>query len=349
MPTEPDTGLPTQPDTGRPATGGRRPASRGRRAPDHGVLALIGSAFGGVLLSLQGRMNGELATVTGEPVEAALWSFGTGLVVLTVLVLTVPAVRSGLGRIVSSLRTGALRWWQILGGLSGGLFVATQSYAVPILGVAVFTVAVVAAQTGNALVVDRLGIGPGGVIPVHWGRFVSAALAVGGVAVSLSPRLAGGRLAVLPVVLALVVGGLMSVQFAINGRVNAASGQPLSTTWLNFTMGTLMLGVVAGLRSVGGAFHPTVPHAVPWWAWWGGLCGIGVVAIAAWAVRHLGVVVYGLAVLTGQLSAAVGLDLLTPATRGDVTPAVVLGVLLTFVAAGLASWFARRDRVARQP
>jgi transporter family-2 protein len=338
--------LPTERGAGAPATVAGAPAAQGRRSLDHGLLALIGSAFGGVLLSVQGRMNGELATVTGEPVEAAMWSFGTGLVVLTVLVLTVPAVRSGLGKIVSAVRDGSLRRWQILGGLSGGLFVATQSYAVPILGVALFTVAVVAAQTGNALVVDRFGIGPGGAIPVHWGRLLAAALAIGGVVISLSPRLGGGRLVLLPVVLALLVGGLMSVQFAINGRVNVASGQPLSTTWVNFLMGMLILGAVAGLRSAGGAFHPTVPHDVPWWAWWGGLCGIGVVSISAWSVRHLGVVVYGLAVLTGQLSAAVVLDLLTPATRGDVTPAVVIGVLVTFVAAGLATWFAWRARTA---
>lgn len=336
MPTEPAGGLPSG------QTGTEAPA--GRRTLDHGVLALIASAAGGVLLSLQGRMNGELATVTGEPVEAAIWSFGTGLAVLTVLILTVPSARVGLGKIRAALRDGSLRRWQILGGLSGGLFVATQSYAVPILGVALFTVAVVAAQAGNALVVDRFGIGPGGPIPIHWGRLLSAALAVGGVAISLSPRLQGGTLALLPVVFALVVGGLMSVQFAINGRVNVASGQPLSTAWVNFLMGSFMLVAVAGLRGVAGALHPSVPHAVPWWAWWGGLCGIGVVSIAAWAVRHLGVVVYGLAVLTGQLSAAVVLDLLTPATRVEVTPAVVMGVLVTFAAAGLASWFARRDR-----
>jgi transporter family-2 protein len=310
------------------------------------MLALIGSALGGVLLSVQGRMNGELATVTGEPVEAAMWSFGTGLVVLTVLVLTVPGVRAGLGKIRAALSGGSLRWWQTIGGLSGGLFVATQSYAVPVVGVALFTVAVVAAQAGNALLVDRFGIGPSGVIPIHLGRFLAAALAVGGVAVAVSPRLDSGRLSLLPVVLALGVGALMSVQFAVNARVNVTSGQPLSTAWVNFLMGSFMLIAVSGLRGLSGAFHPTVPHAVPWWAWWGGLCGIGVVSIAAWAVRHLGVVVYGLAVLTGQLSAAVVLDLANPATRGDVSVVVVLGVLITFAAAGLASWFARRDRGA---
>ena len=338
--------MPTESEEGGPAQQVAPAPVPGRRAPEHGVLVLLASAVGGVLLSVQGRMNGELATVTGAPVEAAMWSFGTGLAVLTVLILTVPSVRAGLGRIRQALRGGSLRWWQTVGGLSGGLFVATQSYAVPVVGVALFTVAVVAAQAGNALVVDRFGVGPGGAIPVHRARFLSAALAVVGVAVAVSPRLGSGRLALLPVILALGVGVLMSVQFAINGRVNVASGQPLSTAWVNFMMGSFMLLAVAGMRGLAGAFHPSIPHAVPWWAWWGGLCGIGVVSIAAWAVRHLGVVVYGLAVLTGQLSAAVVLDLATPATRGDVTPAVLLGVIVTFVAAGLAGWFARRDRVA---
>ena len=302
----------------------------------------MGSAFGGVLLSVQGRMNGELATVTGEPVEAAMWSFGTGLVVLTVLVLTVPAVRAGLDRIVTAVRGGSLRRWQILGGLSGGLFVATQSYAVPILGVALFTVAVVAAQAGTRsswTAWDRARRGdPGPLGTLALGRSRG-----GRCRVSLSPRLRGGRWCCCPSSWRCRRGadvGPVRHQRAGQRRV----GQPLSTTWVNFLMGMLMLGVVAGLRAAGGGFHPTVPRAVPWWAWWGGLCGIGVVSIAAWSVRHLGVVVYGLAVLTGQLSAAVGLDLLTPATRGDVTPAVVIGVLVTFVAAGLASRFAWRDR-----
>ena len=81
---------------------------------------------------------------------------------------------------------------------------------------------------------------------------------------------------------------------------------------------------------------------MPWWAWWGGLCGIVFVFAAAIVVRHLGVLLFTLVMLTGQLSAAVGLDLLTPATRAGIGTQVVLGVLVTLVAAAGAGVAARR-------
>ncbi len=320
-------------------------AASAHRGPDHHAIALAASALAGVLGSLQGRMNGELTVLTGEPVETALWNVLSGLLVLSLLVVSVRPVRRGLGAVAQAVRTGSLRWWQLVGGLSGGLFLAAQSYAVPLLGVALFTVAAVAGQTGNGLVVDRFGIGPGGPKPIHWGRMLAAALAIVGVAISVSPRLGGQGVVLLPVVLSLLVGGLAAAQVGVNGRVNLVSQQVLSTTWINFTMGALMLLVITLGRWVGHAWHPEVPHGVPWWAWWGGLCGMGFIATAAWAVKHLGVLVFGLALLTGQLSAAVALDLLNPATRGDVTGPVVIGVLVTFAAAALASWFARRERV----
>lgn len=331
------------------AAGGGAPAPQapGEAEPrDVYVIALVGSALAGALGSIQGRMNGELSALTHEPVEAAVWSFGSGLVILTVVVLLAASVRRGLSGIVAALRGGSLRWWQVIGGTIGGLYVAVQSYAVPLVGVALFTVAVVAGQTGNGLVVDRLGIGPGGPKPVHVGRAAAAVLAIVGVVVSVWPRLGGHGLVLLPVVLSLLMGGGSALQMGINGRVNLASRNVLSTTWVNFGMGTAMLLVVALVKWAASDLHPAMPHGVPWWAWLGGVCGIGFIGTAAWAVRHLGVLVFGLALLTGQLSAAVVLDLVSPATRGDVTPAVVLGVLVTFVAAGLASWFARRDRTA---
>jgi transporter family-2 protein len=170
---------------------------------------------------------------------------------------------------------------------------------------------------------------------------LAAALAVAGVAVSVSGRLDGSALVLLPVALALAAGAGSAAQAGVNGRVNVVSGQVLSTTWLNFTMGTLMLGVVAVARWGVGGLHPSVPHDVPWWAWWGGLCGIGFIGTAAWAVRHLGVLLFSLAVVTGQLGAAVVLDLLDPATRPDVGPAVLAGVAVTLVAAALAARYAR--------
>ena len=307
--------------------------------------ALVGAVLGGVLTSAQGRMNGELSRAMGQPIEAALWSFGSGLAVLTCL-LAFPRVRAGLGRVRAGVRDGRLRWSQCIGGLAGGLFVACQTFAVPLVGVALFTVASIAGQTGNALAVDRLGIGPGGRKPVHLDRVGAALLAIVGVAVAVSGRLGGAEFSLLPIVLAVLVGGGVAIQQGTNARVNIESRHVLSTTFLNFLTGTTLLVVIALGELAAGTFHPVALPAAPWWAWFGGVAGIGFIAISAWGVRHLGVLVFGLALLTGQLGSALALDLLDPRTRDAVGPAMWLGVAITFVAAALAGWAARARRIS---
>ena len=159
-----------------------------RRALIAGVTALAV----GALTALQSRVNGELASVTQSGLQAALVSFGTGWILLTVIVVASPSVRRGLTSVREALRAGALRWWQVIGGVLGGFFVAVQSATVPLIGVAVFTVAVVAGQVSNSIVVDRLGLGPAGRQAVTPTRVVSAILAVAAVIIAVSDRL-GGR------------------------------------------------------------------------------------------------------------------------------------------------------------
>ncbi|MEP6797904.1 MAG: DMT family transporter [Lapillicoccus sp.] len=301
----------------------------------------------GALLSGQSRMNGELAVRLGHGLAAALWSFGSGLAVLTVLVLVSSRVRSGFTRLREALRSNQIRLWQCLGGAVGGLYVFSQAYAVPISGVALFTIAVVGGQTVNAVVVDRLGIGPAGAVAVNRARLVAAGLAVIGVVVAVGGRVTGASsTVVIPVVLAFVVGALMTVQQATNGRVGVASGHPMATTWLNFAVGTVVLIVLSGVALATGDLGPPASIDAPWWAWLGGLVGIIVVSVSAVAVRHLGVLQVMILMLLGQLVTAVGLDAISPATRGHLTPIVVLGLAVTLVAAVLAARATRAPRAA---
>lgn len=326
--------------------GGAGAGERGHATdPQHGV-ALVAAGLGGVLVTLQSRMNGELSRAIEAPIQAAVYSFGSGLALLSLLLLA-PRVRDGVRRIRDALRAGRLRWWQCIGGLGGGLFVAAQTYAVPLVGVAVFTVATVAGQTGNALVVDRFGIGPGGRRPVHLSRVLAAVLAIVGVAVTVSGSLGDGGLSVLPVVLAVLVGGGVAMQQGVNARVNLESRHVLSTTAQNFATGTALLVVIALVQLASGSYRPVGFDGVPWWAWWGGFLGIGFIAIAAWAVQHVGVLVFGLALLTGQLGSALVVDLVSPAAGHEVSARMVVGVLVTFAAAALAGWFARPRRAVR--
>ncbi len=91
-----------------------------------------------------------------------------------------------------------------------------------------------------------------------------------------------------------------------------------------------------------GSFGVPARGEVPWWAWFGGVFGIFVVSATAVAVRHLGVLLVILLMLAGQLAAAVVLDALNPETRGQITPVVLLGLLVTVAAAVLAAVAATR-------
>ena len=109
--------------------------SAGRKAGGVGLAVLAG-----VALAAQSRINGELSVRLDDPIGAATISFGSGLLVLAVLVPLLPVGRAGVGLLRTALRTRRIRPWQCIGGMCGGFLVASQGLTVPTLGVAVFIV-----------------------------------------------------------------------------------------------------------------------------------------------------------------------------------------------------------------
>ena len=84
----------------------------------------------------------------GDSLEAAIVSFTTGLLFVAVIALFRKDVRSGFRQIFSAVNLKLLPSWRLGAGALGASFVAMQTYAVPIAGVALFTVASLAGQTG---------------------------------------------------------------------------------------------------------------------------------------------------------------------------------------------------------
>ena len=305
------------------------------------AVATLGS---GAFLAAQARMNGELSRVWGHGLDAALWSFGSGLAVMTVLALLSRSVRAGAHRLRAGVRANEIPLWQCLGGIVGAVFVFAQAYAVPVTGVAVFSVASVGGQTASAVVVDRLGLGPRGRLVVSWVRVLAAVLAPVGVVVAVGGRVsATSTEVVLPAALVLLASAFVSVQQGTNGRVTVVARNAMTTPWLNFATGTVTLLVLALPAWALGWFGAPQTLVAPWWAWFGGPCGIVVVTLTALSVRHLGVLLVILLLLAGQLGTALVLDALNPATRGQVTPVVVLGLVVTVAAAVLAAVAATRS------
>ena len=317
-----------------------RPATSTRQ---HHLIGLI-AAFGiGMLVAVQSRINGELGDVLGDGVAAALVSFGSGLLILLIGTALVPAVRRSLGKVWQAIREpmrgyGGLRWWQCLGGLGGAYLVATQSITVSVIGVAVFTVAVVAGQAVSSLIVDRLGFGPAGPQPFTTLRVVGAVIALLAVVLAVSDQLShpdGLLLAVLP-----ALGGVgTAVQQAINGRV-ARTASPdahgaVAAGVVNFGVGFVALLIVFGADfALRGA-----PHHLPSnpWLYLGGACGVIFISAAAAVVRVVGVFVLGLGTIAGQLIASLFIDLFLPAADKAVTFPVVGGTVLALAAVVIAA------------
>ncbi|MEH0841855.1 DMT family transporter [Micromonospora sp. CPCC 205711] len=299
-------------------------------------IAAVGLATAsGLAVAVQSRINGELGVRLADGIAAAVVSFGLGLLVLLVLVPATPGGRRGLSALRAALRDGSLRPWQCLGGVCGAFLVATQGLTIGTLGVAVFTVAVVAGQSGSSLAVDRAGIGPAGRQPVTAARLVGAVLTVLAVLLAVGDRLgdpATLALAALP----LLAGVGIAWQQAVNGRIRAASGSALAATLVNFTVGTLaLLATFAVEVAVRG--RPTGAFPAEPWLYLGGPIGIVFIAIAAAIVRFTGVLLLGLATIAGQIVGAVLLDVALPTAASHPGPATLAGATLTLVAVLVAA------------
>lgn len=308
-------------------------AARPIGATSFGIILV----FSGFMNALQARANGELTHHIGNGVQAALISFASGLVLLTLLVAAIPSVRAGMRRIPSAVRAGGLAWWALPAGMLGGAFVACQSYSTAIVGVAMFSVGFVAGQTVNSLIVDRVGLSPTGKTAVSARRLVSAGLATAAVVIAVSGRTSGTTVSVVALLAAFVGGCLVAVQQALNGRVNVASRQPIATTWLNFAFGTagLAVGVLLGWAFFGAELR--APSAGPWWMYLGGFFGLVFIVTAAWAVPRYGVLAFALVTIAGQLLAALLLDLVAPVGDNRVQWTLVAGVVITFAAVGIGA------------
>lgn len=311
----------------------------------------------GLAIPVQGRINGALGARLGDGIAAAVVSFSTGLVLMILVSLVLPRGRAGLARIVPAVRERKFPPYYVLAGGIGALFVFAQSFTVGLLGVALFTVSTVTGQTVSGLLVDRLGIGPGGKKAVTGIRIIGCLLTIAAVAWAVSPRFGGAPATgasgtgvpgtgapgagddpaqlILPLLLPVLAGFLMSFQQAMNGTATMHYGTPLAATLVNFVAGTCVLWVAWLIKvAVAGAGNPLPGE---WWYYLGGPMGCVFIGLGALLVRSLGVLVTGLGMIAGQLLGSLGLDLLVPAPGSIVAVPTVLGTLLTLVAIVIAT------------
>ncbi|UXM93122.1 DMT family transporter [Paenarthrobacter sp. JL.01a] len=313
------------------------------------AVGLILALVTGLVLPIQGRINGALSAVLNDGIAASVVSFTTGLAVIAVISLSTPKGRTGLRSIVPAVRSRSFPPFYVMAGGVGAFFVFAQSYTVGLLGVAVFTVASVTGQTLSGLLVDRLGIAPGGKRSITGLRVLGSVLTVAAVAWAVSPHFGVSTdvgMMVLPILLPLLAGFLMSFQQAMNGTATVHYGTPLATTVVNFLAGSVVLWIAWLIKaSLVGTGNP-LPAQL--WYYLGGPLGCVAIGLAALLVRSLGVLITGLGMIAGQLLGSLMLDVVIPTSGTVVALPTVLGTLLTLAAIIVATlpWpkgaFARR-------
>jgi bacterial/archaeal transporter family-2 protein len=303
------------------------------------------AALSGVMIALQARANGELSHRLNNGLQAALVSFGSGLLIIFVITLFNSKIKEGIKNLRRAVANKEIARWKLFAGALGGSFVAIQTQIVPLIGVAIYSVASIAGQTAMSLIVDRIGLTGGGKKLISPRRVSAAVLTVLAVLVSVWDRIDANNLSMLAVTAGGIAGAIVGVQRALNGQINEYSHQSFTTSLLNFVTGTsfLVILIVVGILLGRNELSP-LPSG-PWWIYTGGVIGVIYIAFTSTIVQHLGVLTFTLFSVGGQLVGSLVIDLVSPTEGVSVSAYLVTGIVMTYagvVAGGVSNLRVRR-------
>ena len=303
------------------------------------------AALSGAMIAVQARANGELSHRLDNGLQAALVSFGSGLIIIFVITLFNAKIKEGIKNLRQSVATKEIARWKLFAGALGGSFVAIQTQIVPLIGVAIYSVASIAGQTAMSLVVDRIGLTGGGKKLISPRRVLAAFLTVLAVLVSVWDRIDANNLSMLAVTAGGIAGAIVGIQRALNGQINEYSKQSFTTSLLNFMTGTafLLVLIVTGLILGKNELSP-LPSG-PWWIYTGGVIGVIYIAFTSTIVQHLGVLTFTLFSVGGQLVGSLIIDLVSPTEGVSVSAYLITGIVMTY--AGVVAGGVSNQRVRK--
>ena len=304
------------------------------------------AALSGVMIALQARANGELSFRLDNAPQAALISFSSGLFFITIYAIFSPKIKEGIRRLKAAVSSGEIPKIRLLAGSLGGAFVALQTSVVPLIGVALYSVASIAGQSAVSLLVDRIGLTGGGIKLISPRRIAAAFITVIAVLVSVLDKLEVDNFQLFALLLALIAGALVGVQRALNGQINEYSQNSYTTSLLNFITGTSFLTLfIIILIALGRVELQPLPIG-PWWIYTGGVIGVIYIAATSLIVQHLGVLTFTLFSVGGQLIASLLLDIYSPTQGVSVSWYLVSGIAMTYI--GVLVGGVRQSRLERR-
>lgn len=295
----------------------------------------------GLLVPFQTAANSRLRGVVGPAYVSTLVSF-----TVSTLALLLVSLLTGNPLLPTNQMLATAPWWSWFVGLVAVVTITIAIHLFKEIGPLQAIIIPMFSQLIFSLLIDHFGWFGANVIPLDLKRIIGSLLLIAGVTfVVILPKLKaqqqayrekGSRQAFWQL-MAVVSGCLSASITGVYAQLSGIVGNPIQATTVAFFVATVVLLLFCicngSVRLVGKAFS----REHPWWMWTGGLCGAIIVFGNAWLVAHVGVGVFVMALLVGQLALSQLMEHYgwLGAPRKSITWAQVLGILLMLAGVAL--------------
>ncbi len=293
--------------------------------------AIFAAVVGGSFMAVQARVNSGLGQEIGSGILAALVSFSIGLLIISVATLASSKNRAALSFTVAKFKDSSIPLWLSIAGMLGGIYVIMQGVVAGLIGVALFSIGVVAGSALSALVLDGNGLLGLTKRKIGLTRLAGTVLALSGLVVASDlANYSFSPLILLPFAAGIGIG----FQQAMNGLFGKLAQSAIVPTFFNFIAGTVFIALA--LLTVEGFSFPANWPTNPL-LYLGGVVGVIFIFMQVVVLPKIGALSMGIAMLVGQLSGSVLLDLLVPIADRAVTISTLLGIVLAMLGAALVA------------
>lgn len=144
------------------------------------LLVFLPFAIGiGIALSIQTAINTQLREYLYSPLQAALFSFLIGTIVLAVLVFFQQSEKPNLQHLFH------IPWHLWIGGMLGVYAISLSIYTAPKLGFLTLSGLIIFGQISTSMLLDQLGVLGNEKIPLNWQRLLGGVVIFFGVLLTL--------------------------------------------------------------------------------------------------------------------------------------------------------------------
>jgi len=296
----------------------------------------------GLLMPLQTAANSRLRGVVGPAYVSTLVSFS-----VSTLALLLVSLLAGIPILPTSQMLADAPCWSWFVGIVAVVTITIAIHLFKEIGQLQAIVIPMFSQLIFSLLIDHFGWFGARVIPLGTNRIIGSLLLVAGfVLVVILPKLKAG----LPTAgsatgsrmtfwqLMAVLSGCLSASITgAYAQLSAIVGNPIQATTVAFFVATVALLLFCTCMGKTQLVARALSRDYPWWMWIGGLCGAVIVLGNAWLVGELGVGVFTMSLLVGQLALSLLMEHLgwLGAPRNRVSWWQVLGIMLML--AGVAA------------